>query len=213
MPTRFRKKKRCLNPENQPFVEQFVKLKREAEYRHNRHLALCYMKIVNNLCKYPIPIRNPAQALVIEGVGATIAKKFEDIFQRLNNGELDEPPKRGRGGRRLPAGKRNISDDEEAGEPNKKQKKRANSIDDFVVEDEEEEPKAHRKTEKEPSKPAPPPPPPKPVCSEDDDIYLISCYLASLKGMGSGPVSQDHINTTLDELKEQLPEVAHAHTS
>jgi hypothetical protein len=43
-------------------------------------IAMCYLKILNNICKCPLPILSSAQALAIEGVGPNMAKKFEEVI-------------------------------------------------------------------------------------------------------------------------------------
>jgi len=75
-------KRKCINPLNQSFVDHFTKLKKTAEYRHMKHIALCYAKIISSICKYPLPIVSQPQAMLLEGVGTNMAKIFQELLDQ-----------------------------------------------------------------------------------------------------------------------------------
>ena len=70
------KKMKANNPLNQYYVEQFIKLKNDSDFKNIRNQSYCYKRVIIALSKYPMPILCPQQTQFLEGVGDTVAIKF-----------------------------------------------------------------------------------------------------------------------------------------
>ena len=47
---------KAANPLNQYFLDNFAKLKRDADFKGITHVSQCYRKVIASLAKYPLPI-------------------------------------------------------------------------------------------------------------------------------------------------------------
>ena len=47
---------KAANPLNQYYVEQFIKLKKDADFKNLRNQSFCYKRVLLALAKYPMPI-------------------------------------------------------------------------------------------------------------------------------------------------------------
>jgi hypothetical protein len=70
----------CLNAFNDYFFNEFMKLAKDANDKNNWNLNLIYKKVANSIKKYPFPIVNSSQTLLLEGVGETTSKIFEKLL-------------------------------------------------------------------------------------------------------------------------------------
>ena len=81
----------CSNPLNKYFVEELAKMKRQAEYRNTSQFqARVFSKIIQSVCKYPLPIISHEQALMLEGVGDTSARIFQKLISKREEKFLKE---------------------------------------------------------------------------------------------------------------------------
>ena len=71
---------RALNPLNQYYSNMFQKIKRDADMRGLKNQAFCYKRVLNALSKYPMPVLCLEQAQFLEGVGDTVAIKFQEMI-------------------------------------------------------------------------------------------------------------------------------------
>ena len=69
------------NPLNQYYVDQFIKLKKDADFKNLRNQSFCYKRVLLALAKYPMPILCGQQCQFLEGVGDTVAHKFVQMIQ------------------------------------------------------------------------------------------------------------------------------------
>ena len=70
------------NPLNEYYTKEFSKLRKEAERRHQEHLASSYSKVIKSIIKYPLPIFKKLQIGLLEGVGPNMEKEFERILDK-----------------------------------------------------------------------------------------------------------------------------------
>lgn len=70
----------CMNIFNEFYYKEFSKLAKEAKEKNNNNLSLIYKKVAHSVQKYPMPILTASQSMLLEGVGETISKKFEEII-------------------------------------------------------------------------------------------------------------------------------------
>jgi hypothetical protein len=70
----------CLNAFNDYFFHEFMKLAKDANDKNNWNLNLIYKKVANSIKKYPFPIVNSSQTLLLEGVGETTSKIFDKLL-------------------------------------------------------------------------------------------------------------------------------------
>ncbi len=175
-------KKKCSNPLNQSFADHFVSLRKTADFRHMKHIALCYGKIANSISRYPLPILSSSQAALLEGVGTNMCKIFEELLeQRREVHDADQKEEAtlseklltedAQNSREL--GKRKIKQVQGSDERNTKRRKEANIFEDGA----------------------------------ENYLYLVCCYLHSLTD-SAGSISQENVNEAYRRLKLQLPDVS-----
>jgi ERCC4-type nuclease len=70
----------CMNKFNEFYYKEFSQLAKEAKEKNNSNLSLIYKKVAHSIQKYPMPLLTASQAMLLEGVGETISKKFEEIM-------------------------------------------------------------------------------------------------------------------------------------
>ena len=72
---------KAVNPLNQYYIEQFIKLKKDADFKNLRNQSFCYKRVVIALSKYPMPLLCAQQCQYLEGVGDIVAHKFTQMIQ------------------------------------------------------------------------------------------------------------------------------------
>ena len=71
---------KCINAFNTYYYNEFNKMINDARVRNNKNMVIIYRKVAFSIAKYPFPILSTGQASMLEGVGESICKIFENMI-------------------------------------------------------------------------------------------------------------------------------------